>query len=101
MHGVELVGFELDASSRQFTLDRDRLEAVFGKLRLQRLFLDARHWSAIFRPPNSPRASYRPQACVLNGANPGSRCELGAAPSAVLRAAIRGYGFRGSAERRG
>src|SRR5215510_11233105 len=101
MHGVGLVGFDLDASSREFTLDRDRLEAVFSQLRLQRLFLDARHWPAIFWPPNSPRASYRPQEGVLNGASPRSRCAPGAAPSAVLRAAIRGYGFHGSAERRG
>src|SRR5262249_52358701 len=99
MHGVELVGFDLDASSRQFTLERDRLDTVLGKLRLERLFLDARHWQAIFWRPNSPRASYRPQGCVLNGGNPRSRCESGAAPSAVLRAAIRAYGFRG--ERRG
>src|SRR5262249_26025021 len=95
MHGVELVGLDLHASRRSFTLDGDRLEAVLGKLRLQRLFPDARHWPAIFWPPNSPRASYRPQGCVLNSGNPGSRCEPGAAPSAVLRAAIRGYGFRG------
>jgi hypothetical protein len=38
MHGVELVSVDLDAAARQFTLDRDRLEAALGKLLLQRLF---------------------------------------------------------------
>ena len=49
-HGVELVGLDLDASVRVFTLHRDRLEASLGKLRRQRLFLHARHWSAMCGP---------------------------------------------------
>src|SRR5258708_35322805 len=53
MHGVELVGLDLDAPARQFTFDRDGLKAAFGKLRLQRLFFDARHWSATSWPPKS------------------------------------------------
>src|SRR6266446_9051462 len=53
MHGVELAGLDLDASAWQFTFDRDGLKAAFGKLRLQRLFLDARHWSATSWPPKS------------------------------------------------
>src|SRR5258708_36916849 len=53
MHGVELVGLDLDASAWQFTFDRDGLKAALGKLRLQRLFLDARHWSATSWPPKS------------------------------------------------
>src|SRR6201982_3713113 len=53
MHGVELVGLDLDASARQFTFDRDGLKAAFGKLRLQNLFLDARHWSATSSLPKS------------------------------------------------
>jgi hypothetical protein len=51
--GVELVGLDLDASVRVFTLHRDRLEASLGKLRRQRLFLHARHWSAMCGPPDS------------------------------------------------
>src|SRR5215467_15798541 len=50
MHGVELVGVDLDAAARQLTFDRDRLEAALGKLRLQRLLVDARHWSAMCGP---------------------------------------------------
>src|SRR5262245_48530973 len=53
MHWVELVGLDLDAPARQFTFDRDGLKAALGKLRLQRLFLDARHWSATSWPPKS------------------------------------------------
>src|SRR5262245_2172081 len=52
MHWVELVGLDLDAPARQFTFDRDGLKAALGKLRLQRLFLDARH-SAMSWPPKS------------------------------------------------
>jgi hypothetical protein len=66
MHRMEPVGLDLDASAREFAFERDRLEAVLGKLRLQRLFLDAWHWSAIFPPLNFPRASYRHQERVLN-----------------------------------
>jgi len=47
---MEPVGLDLDASARKFAFERDRLEAVFSKFCLQRLFVDARHWSAIFRP---------------------------------------------------
>src|SRR5215472_9701308 len=53
MHGVELVGLDLDASARQFTFDRHGLKAAPSKVRLQRLFLDARHWSATSWPPKS------------------------------------------------
>src|SRR5499427_3813370 len=53
MHGVELVGLDLDAPARQFTFDRDGLKAALGKLRLQNLFPDARHWSATSWPPKS------------------------------------------------
>src|SRR5215472_6648382 len=53
MHGVELVGLDLDAPARQFTFDRDGLKAALSKLRLQHLFLDARHWSAMSWPPKS------------------------------------------------
>src|SRR5262249_58623571 len=48
--GVELVGVDLDAAARQLAFDRDRLEAALGKLRLQRLLVDARHWSAMCGP---------------------------------------------------
>jgi hypothetical protein len=34
VHGVELVGVDLDAAVRQLALDRDRLETALGKLRL-------------------------------------------------------------------
>src|ERR1700756_2548501 len=95
MHGVELVGLDLDASAWQFTFDRDGLKAAFGKLRLQRLFLDARHWSATSWPPKST-ASYGRPAPVLNGERTRSRYEPGAAPSVFLRVAIRGYSFHGS-----
>src|SRR6516164_4668711 len=53
MHWVELVGLDLDAPARQFMFDRDGLKAALGKLRLQRLFLDARHGSATSWPPKS------------------------------------------------
>src|SRR5215467_11839143 len=95
MHGVELVGLDLDAPALQFTFDRDGLKAALSKLRLQRLFLDARHWSATSWPPKST-ASYRRPAPVLNGDRTRSRYEPGAAPSVFLRVAIRGYRFRGS-----
>src|SRR5262249_17551048 len=52
MHGVELVGLDLAAPARQFTFDRDGLKAALSKLRLQLLFLDARH-SAMSWPPKS------------------------------------------------
>src|SRR5260370_29908021 len=93
MHGVELVGLDLDAPARQFTFDRDGLKAAFGKLRLQRLFLDARHWSATSWPPKST-ASYRRPAPVLNGEQTRSQYGPGAAPSVFLRVAIRGYRVR-------
>src|SRR5262249_3696826 len=95
MHGVELVGLDLDAPGRQFTFDRDGLKAALSKLRLQRLFLDARHWIATSWPPIY-RASYKHQAPVLNGQRTRSRYEPGAAPSVFLRVAIRGYSFHGS-----
>src|SRR5262249_56823005 len=50
MHGVKLVGLDLDAAARELAFDRDRLEAALGKLRLQRLLVDARHWSAMCGP---------------------------------------------------
>src|SRR5262249_62157359 len=53
MHGVELVGLDLDAPARQFTFDRDGLKAALSKLRLQNLFLGARHWSATSWLPKS------------------------------------------------
>src|SRR6266481_2977440 len=53
MHGVELVGLDLDAPARQFMFDRDGLKSALSKLRLQHLFLDARHWSATSWPPKS------------------------------------------------
>src|SRR6266481_70132 len=86
MHGVELVGLDLDASARQFTFDRDGLKAALSKLRLQRLFL----------APEIYRASYRRQAPVLNGERTRSQYEPGAAPSVFLRVAIREYRFHGS-----
>src|SRR4029077_1277721 len=95
MHGVELVGLDLDAPARQFTFDRDGLKAAFGKLHLQRLFLDARHCSHVLAS-EMRRASYRRQAPVLNGERTRSRYEPGAAPSVFLRVAIRGYSFHGS-----
>src|SRR5262249_53675054 len=95
MHRVELVGLDLDAPARQFTFDRDGLKAARSKVRLQRLFLDARHWSATSWPRN-PRASYRRPLPVLNGDRTHSRYEPGAAPSVFLRVAIRGYSFHGS-----
>src|SRR5262245_34995410 len=52
MHGIELVGLDLDASARQFTFDRDGLKAALSKLRLPCLFVDARH-SATSWPPKS------------------------------------------------
>src|SRR5919204_5240751 len=72
MHGVELVSVDLDAAARQFAFDRDRLEAALGKLRLQRLLVDARHWSAMCGPRISaahhtgaePRRSMVSQAAV-------------------------------------
>src|SRR6516225_7781185 len=90
MHGVELVGLGLDAPARQFTFDRDGLKAALSKLRLQRLFLDARHWSATSWPPNL-RASYRRQAPVLNGERTRSRYEPDASPSVFLPVATREY----------
>src|SRR5260370_11981859 len=96
MHGVELVGLDLDAPARQFTFDRDGLKAALSKVRLQRLFRDARHWSATSLAPEIHRASYRRPAPVLNGDRTRSRYEPGAAPSVFLRVAIRGYSFRGS-----
>src|SRR5256886_15573404 len=97
MHGIELVGVDLDASARQFTSNRDGLEAALSELLLQRLFLDARHGSVA---PEFHCASYRRQAPVLNGERRRSRCEPGVAPYGFLRVAIRGYGFRGLAGRR-
>src|SRR6266481_6457068 len=102
MHRVKLVGLDLDASVRQFTLDRDRLEAALRKLRRQRLFVDAGHWSAMswvshVLTHGFHRASYRRQAPLLNGERTRSRYEPGAAPCVFLPAAIRGYAFRGSA----
>src|SRR5436305_618270 len=96
MHGVELVGLDLDASAWQFTFDRDGLKAALGKFRLQRLFFDARHWSATSCTPEIYRASYTHQSPVLNGERTRSRYEPGAAPSVFLRVAIRGYRFHGS-----
>src|SRR6516162_6492537 len=95
MHGVELVSLDLDAPARQFTFDRDGLKAALGKLRLQRLFLDARHWS-VTSWPRFHRASYRRPAPVLNGERTRSRYEPGATPSVFLRVAIREYRFHGS-----
>src|SRR5260221_14745455 len=53
MHRVKLVGLDLDASVRQLTLDRDRLEAALRKLRRQRLFVEAGLWSAMPWPTDS------------------------------------------------
>src|SRR5262249_12691531 len=95
MHGVELIGFDLDPAARQLAFDRDRLKAALGKLRLYRLLVDARHWSANvaleFR-----RASYGRRPPALKG-EPRSRYERGAAPCVFLPAATRGYASRGSA----
>src|SRR5215831_14338078 len=96
MHGVELVGLDLDAPDRQFTFDRDGLKAALSKVRLQRRFLDARHWFSHVLAPEIHRASYRRPAPVLNGDRTRSRYESGAAPSVFLRVAIRGYSFHGS-----
>src|SRR5262249_61516949 len=93
MHGVELVGLDLDASAGQFTLDRHRLEAALRKLGLQRLLVDARHW---FLARNSARASYRRRSHALNRTHVRSRCAPGAAPSALLRWVVLRGAFPGS-----
>src|SRR5262245_60413492 len=99
MHGMELVGVDLDASPGQFTLDRHRLEAALGKLRLQRLLVNARHGPGV-SAANFQGASYRRCALALNSTHVRSRCARGATPSALLRGVIRGCAFRGSRPRK-
>src|SRR6476660_3160868 len=72
MHGVELVGLDLDAAARQLAFDRDRLEPALGKLRLQRLLVDARHWSAMCGPEFPPRIIQAPDTRAQWWANPQS-----------------------------
>src|SRR5262245_60985990 len=96
MHGVKLVGLDLDAPS-----GNARLIEIDSKPRLASSVFSA-CWlmRGIGQPcvaPNFRRASCRRRTPALNGEPTRSRYERGEAPCVFLPAEARGYASRGSA----